>query len=119
MNYAGNALVELDGVHTNLGSHYDNATTFTCPINGTYFFTVSVMSDLSDTVRVAIELDSVSLATAWADNVGSHYPVATNSALVRCNEGQKVSVRCTVSGDVYGSRAEQFSTFSGFLVAEI
>ena len=119
MDYAADALIEFDGVHTNRGNHYDNATTFTCPVNGTYFFTVSVMSYTSDNVAVALEIDNVRLATAWGDNVGSYLPAATNSALIRCNEGQKVYVKCTITGYVYSVTSEKYSTFSGFLVAEI
>ena len=119
MAYAVDALIEFDGVHTNRGNHYDNATSFTCPVNGTYFFTVSIMSSLNDVVTASIEIDNVRLATAFADYVNGFYPAATNSVLIRCNEGQKVFVKCTYAGYIYSSSTNMESSFSGFLVAEI
>ena len=119
VTYAVNDLIEFDGVNTNLGGHYDNDTSFTCPVNGTYFFTVSVMTSASYHLAVAIEIDSVRYASAYNDGISSVFNHATNSALLRCNEGQKVFVRCVVGGRSYGTATEKYSTFSGFLVAEI
>ena len=115
-SYSVNDTIEFDGVHTNLGSHYDNNSTFTCPVNGTYFFTFSVMSGGSDVIAAALEIDNARLATAYADDVGSHYSHATNSALIRCNDGQNVFVKCIVNGSLYSTTSNKHSTFSGFLL---
>ena len=116
MAYSTNEVIYFTGVHTNLGGHYDNNSTFTCPVNGTYFFTFSVMSGGSDVIAAALEIDNARLATAYADDVGSHYSHATNSALIRCNDGQNVFVKCIVNGSLYSTTSNKHSTFSGFLL---
>ena len=70
-------------------------------------------------MTVAIEIDSVRYASAYNDGISGVFNHATNSALLRCNEGQKVFVKCAVAGRTYSSVTQKYSTFSGFLVAEI
>ena len=107
--------VEFDGVKTNIGGHFDNSTTFTCPVDGLYYFYFSIMEDSSGDIIGGLEMDNRNIVSVWAETYGdTGYPHSSNSAVVRCTAGQRVYLMCDSSGDVY-SNFKKYSTFSGFL----
>ena len=109
--------IEFDGVKTNIGGHFDNSTTFTCPVDGLYYFSFHVMSYTdSDDSQVSLMLDGSRVVSAWADYYIS-YAQASNSALVQCSAGQDVYLETYDYTYVY-SNLYDLSTFSGFLVSE-
>ena len=109
--------IEFDGVITNIGGHFDNSTTFTCPVDGLYYFSFHVMSDRSDTdAHISLWLGETRVVSAWAD-YNDHFAGASNSALVQCSAGQDVYLATYEFCYVY-SNTFYISTFSGFLVSE-
>ena len=109
--------VEFDGVKTNIGGHFDNSTTFTCPVDGLYYFTFHVLSYTNyDDSQVSLWVGGTWVVSAWADYY-SHHAQASNSALVQCSAGQNVYLETYDNTYVY-SNSYDLSTFSGFLVSE-
>ena len=111
--------IEFDGVITNIGGHFDNSTTFTCPVDGLYYFSFHVMShDSVYDSKVSLMLGGTRVVSAWADHhVTGHHAQASNSALVVCSAGQDVYLMTNSNTYVYSNSLE-ISTFSGFLVSE-
>ena len=112
--YSSGSLIQFDNVESNVGDHFDNSTTFTCPIDGLYYFYFSIMEDSSGEIIVGLEIDSRNIVSVYAEAYTAEYPHSSNSAVVRCTAGQRVYLRCENSGEVY-STYRKFSTFSGFL----
>ena len=111
--------VQFDGVKTNIGGHFVNATTFTCPVDGLYYFSFHVMShDSVYDSKVSLMLGGTRVVSPWADHhVTGHHAQASNSALVVCSAGQDVYLMTNSNTYVY-SNSFHLSTFSGFLVSE-
>ena len=114
--------VEFDGVKTNIGGHFDNSTTFTCPVDGLYYFSFHVMSRQhpSSTYdsQVSLMVGGTRVVSVWADHYSDYRRAqASNSALVQCSAGQDVYLEAYDSSYVY-SNSYDLSTFSGFLVSE-
>ena len=108
-------------VFTNKGDYYDpSESTFTCPLDGTYYFTFSLYSlylDDGEFTMGAIQRDEEELSEAHCQNYGteSHSTQCGNSVVIQCNEGQRVFVTAThTDSQLHGYRKR--STFSGFLI---
>ena len=106
---------------TNNGGHYDPINSmFTCPLNGTYYFTFSLYtSHLSDGERTAayIEKDGEKFSEAYCgkDGPDNLYTQCSTSAVIHCHLGQRVFVKNRYSGTkLYG--VANRSNFSGFLI---
>ena len=122
-DYIAGQKVRFDGVRTNIGGHFDNSTTFTCPVDGLYYFSFHVMSDYYDSgypdSKVSLMVGGTGVVSAWAHYYvdGDEFAQASNSALVQCSAGQDAYLETYEQCHVYSSLYD-FSTFSGFLVSE-
>ncbi|KAK3587201.1 hypothetical protein CHS0354_016897 [Potamilus streckersoni] len=113
-------LISFDRVALNIGNGFDATTgTFTCPVAGIYFVTVSLMSYLNNELKAELVQDGNNIAGVYTaggsssiDNQGS------NSVVTRCEAGQKLLVRAfDISGSkIWGHPDYRWSTFSGFLL---
>ena len=109
--------IYFDGRETNIGGHFDNET-FTCPIDGLYFFIYTIESDDNDIV-VALRIDGNDIARTFHDEAdSSDHDQATNSALVTCLAGQEVYLYMYGYDGYVTSSYRRDTTFSGFLVSE-
>ena len=116
-SYSSGSLIQFDDVESNVGNHFDNSTTFTCPVDGLYFFYFSIMTDTAGDIIVGLEIDNRNVVSLWAETYRDNdYPHSSNSAVVGCTAGQEVNLVCDSSGDVY-STFRKYSTFSGFLIS--
>jgi len=115
---ANNALV-FDGVTTNIGNFYNNATgQFTCPVNGIYFFTVNIMSKGNKLLSAHLMMNTRAIAGLYAiggsPSTNDH---STASVVVHCTEGQHVYVKSLSDHSVNGEPVG-YTQFTGFLLAE-
>ena len=112
-------IIKFPLVLTNNGGHYNTSeSVFTCPLNGTYYFTFSLYTaDLSDgkVTSAYIQKDGEEISETYCSNYGPDYLYTQcgNSAVVNCHLGQRVFVTTAYfDTQLYGSR----STFSGFVI---
>ena len=114
-------IIKFPLVMTNNGGHYSTSdSVFTCPLNGTYYFTFSLYARyLSAGKRTAayIKKDGEWLSEAYCINYGPDYIYIQcgNSVVVHCYLGQHVFVPTSFPDtQLYGYNKR--STFSGFLI---
>ena len=109
--------IEFSEVLTNIGDAYAYRTSvFTCPYSGVYMFHVHLASN-GDECVVKINKDDTQLFgvyAAWYHDIYYNwiYNTASNSMIVHCDEGSKVSVKAFRNSICEGD-ADQFSSFSG------
>ena len=114
------ATVTFDQVITNNGGNYSPVTgIFTAPVDGTYYFTSSILTKSPSTVEMVLRVNGISkmLMYAGAKNVG--YNNAVNSVIVQLRAEDEVKI---AKSGIYGSRPFYihggWSTFSGFLISQ-
>ncbi|XP_060591707.1 complement C1q tumor necrosis factor-related protein 3-like isoform X3 [Ruditapes philippinarum] len=114
---AGQVIV-FDTVQTNIGNAYDNLQgKFTCPVNGAYHFTVSILSHVNHLLEAFIKHEGTSVAGLYTIGAGpGSDDQSSNSVVVHCRAGQQVWVE---SQNNYLINGEQvgFTLFTGFLIA--
>ncbi|XP_045177345.1 caprin-2-like [Mercenaria mercenaria] len=129
-SYVSSTATELGKFHTipfdhvllNEGQSFDTTLhAFICPVDGIYMFQSSLLSNKADHIETEIVMDGSVLARMYAsgdDRMYHGFDQGFNSATVRCNKGGRVWIRVRYhNGNVVW--AEQFSTFSGYLLWEI
>ena len=112
-NPSDGGAITFNDVITNHGSAYDGSNTFTCPADGVYLFTVTLMGeDGGQNADASIMVNGDQTVRIQANTWDQHNQ-ASNSVMVFCPTGGDVYVRANSSGYIYGG-AE--STFSGVLI---
>ena len=111
-------VIKFDIITTNEGNAYDASTGyFTCPQNGTYFFTSTLTSTYRAEFQGELVYNDRQQAVVYvAGSLGSHgHDQGANSVILNCIRGQHVCMRSVHDhrGNVYGG---VYSTFSGFLL---
>ncbi|KAL4228033.1 positive regulation of adiponectin secretion [Mactra antiquata] len=109
-----NQAIIFDNIFTNDLSGYSSSTgVFTAPINGTYFFTATVMSHTGEYLETEICLNGVSLVHMYSYD--THFEQGTNSVVLVLKSGDKVWVR---HYNTQGSKAYGYhwSSFTGFMI---
>ncbi|KAL4228034.1 Complement C1q tumor necrosis factor-related protein 6 [Mactra antiquata] len=104
----------FDNIFANdLGGYSDMTGVFTAPLNGTYFFTASVMSQSGKHLESEICLNGASLVYMYSFD--TYYEQGTNSVILVLKTGDRVWVRHTNTpgSTAYGGH---WSTFSGFML---
>ena len=113
-NYQEGDTIEFSNILSNFGNHYDPSTsTFTCPYNGIYMFTVSFNAHETDmTAYIMHEGDAIARAMATSDE--TWYNHASAFVLVECMGGDEVWIECQKSGgQLYGY--DKSAQFNGYL----
>ncbi|KAL4228001.1 biological adhesion [Mactra antiquata] len=104
----------FDNVFTNDLNAYSGITgEFTAPLNGTYFFTATVMSHKGEYLETEICLNGNTLVKMYSGD--TYYEQGTNSVVLVLKTGDKVWVRHygTVGTNAFGGH---WSSFSGFMI---
>ena len=105
--------ITFNNVITNHGSAYDGTSNFTCPADGIYVFTVTLMGqDEGDDEDATIMVNGVGTVRIHASTENQDTQ-ATNVGVVFCPAGGIVYVKANNNGFIYGG-AE--SSFAGFLI---
>ena len=119
-NVAANAIVVFDEELEDTGDAYSSGT-FTCPVTGLYFFTVTIYMEFQSAWLSDLEMrdgtDVRKLAGIF--NNDSHYLQATNALTISCPAGAQVYVvnRDSTSRTIGGAdNGVLRSIFSGFLI---
>lgn len=108
--------IVFDHLLTNLGEMYDgHIGRFTCPVNGTYFFSFSILK-LAINMPLYINLmrNEEVMVSAYANDGAPDHETASNQATLPLFQGDQVWLRLH-RGAIYGS-TWNYSTFSGFLL---
>ena len=117
--YDTGELVVFNGVTSNIGGHFQPATSsFLCPITGVYYFSLAVSNVNDDNgIHAHLMIEDQILASVRGTALGT-YNQGTNSAITTCERGQSVWVQVACCDDqrVFGSATYKYSSLSGFLV---
>ena len=122
IQYPVHDIFQFPHVITNNGGHYDpSESVFTCPVNGTYYFTSSVYTgglgiNYDTATSIIIYRDWSGQSEAYCRNNGPDpiYIQCGTSVVMNCNQGQRVFLGTWyIYVHMYGSR---LSNFSGFLI---
>ena len=114
-------IISFPLVMTNNGGHYDTSeSVFTCPLNGTYYFTFSLYTGLlkngeHTTAYIQKDGEELSEASSLNNEPDDIYTQCGNSVVIHCHLGQRVYVT-TIYSDTHLYGIYKRSTFSGFLI---
>lgn len=113
------ATVMFKLVLTNNGKGYDrNSGIFTAPVNGTYFFTSTILTKTPSVVEMALIVNTDVKMLMYASARNETYNNAANSVLLNLNQHDKVKI---VKHGIYGARPfyihSTWSTFTGILIS--
>ena len=114
-SYQEDDLVLFESVVTNLGAHYNPVTsTFLCPYDGVYLFSVSFNANSNYRMRASIIRNSSYLADALAyTNENPNH--ASALVITDCSPGSKVWVR-SYNDNNYMTADPRTALFSGYLL---
>ena len=102
-------------VITNKGQGYSSSSgKFTAPRDGTYVFTVTVMSYYNNDLKLDIVHDGVSKVRTWSHH-SARYQTGTNLVVLELDRGDAVWVR-RFTGQGYSTNSVPLTAFSGFIL---
>ncbi|KAL3882721.1 hypothetical protein ACJMK2_029033 [Sinanodonta woodiana] len=105
-----NEIIRFNTVLHNVGNGYSKETGFfTCPLSGTYFFSVSLMTSLEYTTYVHLVVNGQVKGNSYAHL----WDQGSISCIVRCEAGQNVWISVYEGTLLYGN---YYTSFSGFLL---
>lgn len=106
--------IVFERIHTNIGNAYSSSTgVFTAPVNGTYYFTSTIMCHSGDFLEAEMVHNGNHVVYMYASD--NDFEQGANGAVLVLAEGDSVWVRNarTEADKVYGG---DWSSFSGFLL---
>ena len=110
--------IRFGGVITNIGNRYyvDNST-FVCPYDGVYLFSIAILGDHRYRSDYQLLLDGGLVATVFLDSssVGT-YPTGATVVVIECNAGSSVYVRSGDDAAWMMGGYERHSVFSGYML---
>ena len=118
-SFASSSVVKFDKVQINYGNHYDpTVSTFLCPVTGLYLVSVKVdeKDDAGLTLEVLVAGSRVIYLWDHA-NRNSVYMSVSGSAVVECQQGSKIWVQSTGSGQI--AACNEGNIFSVLLVSKL
>ena len=120
--YDVNEIVLFDRELTNYGGYYNTQTSsFICPVDGVYIFTLTVNANNADVV-VTIMRNDVELTDTWARTDNEIYTHGTNMVVTECLAGDVVWPQLdwvSGTGNIHGLASKCHTTFSGVLIKTI
>ena len=115
-NYRSGDVVVFNAVLNNIGGHYNTDTSsFICPWDGVYVFSVSVMGYVNDDSHIDLMHNNNFMTRIWIDGISGAYNRGSMTTAIECERGDVIWNRagshCSIhtTGDVR-------TTFSGFLL---
>ena len=112
--------IKFDQAVTRIGNAFDmKSGVFTCTQEGTYLFSLSLVSDRYNYVEAAIMKNGIAILNTVSDNhEGTTWIQGSGMTLVLLKKGDTVCVNILwltngLEGTVYGNG---FSSFSGYLL---
>ncbi|KAL3882719.1 hypothetical protein ACJMK2_029031 [Sinanodonta woodiana] len=107
------AIVLFDTVLQNDGNGFNKQTgTFTCPLSGTYLFSLSILANPGSPLHVYLMVNGQIIANSFAYGV-NYSDQGSISSIVRCEAGQNVWIGVYRGTQLYG---DHYTSFSGFFL---
>ena len=115
-NYDKNDIVIFDVIVSNIGHHYLTETsTYLCPANGVYLFSLTVANDGDNHMYGEITREGIGLASAFTFNPDKDMTYqGAITVVAECTRGERVWVRCT--GNNYRMITYPWVIFTGALL---
>ena len=108
-------IVKCDKVWTNNRNCYNPTTgVFTAPKTGLYHVSATVMSTSSNSLHVQLWQNKNRLVSLYG---GAGYNEATVNTVLNLKKNDRLCLK-VVGGAIFNSKAEPYSTFSGYLLSE-
>ncbi|KAL3882718.1 hypothetical protein ACJMK2_029030 [Sinanodonta woodiana] len=106
-----NEIIHFDTVLHNDGNGFNRQTgVFTCPLSGSYFFAVSLLTHPGAPTYIHLIVNGQVKANIFAYGI-TYSDQGSSSTIVRCEAGQDVWVSVFGGSQLYG---EYYTSFSGF-----
>ena len=118
--YVTNQQVIFDKTLTNFGGHYNAQTsTFTCPYDGIYAFSISLLADFDNRLDLSINRNSELIGYAWAYSYpdSERYEAASAFITASCSRSDVIWVKAETDGSMFAD--QQLNTFTGFLLQKL
>ena len=113
--YENGDVIVFDDVISNFGGHYNpNISTFICPWDGVYLFSVNVQGYLSATMDIDLMRNDVQLVEMMIDDITSVYNRASMTLVIDCTSGDVMWVRAGHSNYIHA--AARRTLFAGYLL---
>ncbi|XP_063410485.1 complement C1q-like protein 4 [Mytilus trossulus] len=108
--------VVFDKVWTNNGNGYNPSSgVFTAPMSGLYHFAAVVMSVSSKSLFLRLYHNSAKITSSYITDTG--YKTGTFDVVLSLEKGDTVSIKSGHNGQTIYSDGDNYSTFSGNLIA--
>ena len=112
--------IVFDHVETNLGNGYNpHHGVFTAPVSGLYFFYSSILTGNNEEVWCQIAVNGVQKGSIYGRGTDGRHDQGSQALVVSLQQGDDVAVQNIYNDhSIFGSTAEIYSTFSGFLLQQ-
>ena len=121
--YSFNQTVLFDRELTNYGGYYNAQTSsFICPVDGIYLFTLAVTVYNDTETHVIIMRNDVELTSTYARTDDEPFNHGTNMVVTECLAGDVVWPQLdwvSGTGNIHGLASKCHTTFSGVLIKTI
>ena len=114
--FAGSVVV-FDGIISNIGGHFNpDTSSFQCPYDGSYMFSVNFASYRDTFMYVEIYQNDKPHIIALADDLPEAINFASSFVIIPCQAGDKVWIRSPFGGFMYSTNIDTYSHFSGCML---
>ena len=110
--YEQTEIIRFNDTFSNIGGYFNsNTSSFLCPVDGLYFFSVMFNAQAGKQANLSLMLNGLYLGAAFADNAESLNSHASALTVTSCYSGQTVWVMCNSAPcSIYdGSARSQFA----------
>ena len=113
--YESGDVIVFGDVISNFGGHYNpEISTFICPWDGVYLFSVNVQGYSSHYMHIDLMRNDVQLADILIDDISGTYNRGSTTMVINCASGDVVWVRAGYSNYIHA--AARRTLFSGYLL---
>ena len=111
--FAASSVMTWDEIHFNIGNHFSNGTTFTAPVDGLYFFSSQILSNVNSRVYHRLRKNGEGILGTYTESYsGTSHQTVTISIVYQLNAGDYVDSYC-YSNAAYGG---SYANFNGCLI---
>ena len=115
-DYISADIIVFNEVLSNVGGHYNTDTSsFICPWDGVYVFSVDVQGYVSDPSHIDLMQNSDYRTRVFNDEISYAYNRGSMTTVLDCERGDVIWIRAGSTCSIYGGY-NRYTTFSGFLL---
>ena len=115
-DYVSADIIVFNEVLSNIGGHYNTDTSsFICPWDGVYVFSVDVQGYVSDPSHIDLMQNSDYRTRVFNDEISYAYNRGSMTTVLDCQHGDVIWIRAGSTCSIYGGY-QPYTTFSGFLL---